>query len=345
MTSRKAELGEWQALAILQSALGSGPGPSARKSAKKSLSPKAARASRAVAGGVRVGIGDDAAVLDVKSGALVWTTDACLEGVHYRHEWLSAEDLAWKSIHAAVSDVAAMGAKPLGILCHLTLPSSVDEAWLRHFARGQKAAADAAGCAVVGGNLARGPRLDVVTTVLGDASKGTLLRAGAHPGDEVWLLGEVGRARLGLHLLEKKTRVGDAGGRACLTAFRRPRAQIEAGIGLLGRATACLDVSDGLVGDAGHLAEASAVALVLSQDLVLETASNAFVRTAMSLDVDPLDALLFGGEDYALLATGPKRKRPKGAHLLGHVEEGSGVWLEVEGEPRRALAGGFEHGR
>ena len=344
MTSRKAELGEWQALAILQSALGSGPGPSARKSAKKSLPPKSSSGAAAAAA-VRVGIGDDAAVLDVKAGALVWATDACLEGVHYKHEWLSAEDLAWKSIHAAVSDVAAMAARPVGILCHVTLPRSVAEEWLRPFARGQKAAAEAAGCAVVGGNLARGPRLDVVTTVLGDASKGTLLRSGAAVGDEVWLVGEVGRARLGLRLLEKKARVTDAAGRACLTAFRRPRAQIAAGIGLLDRATACLDVSDGLVGDAGHLARASEVALVLSQELVLETASDGFVRTAMSLDIDPLDALLFGGEDYALLATGPKLKRPKGAQVLGHVEAGQGVWLDVEGEPRRELSGGFEHGR
>lgn len=289
-----------------------------------------------------LGIGDDAAVLGARGTTLVWTIDGSVEGVHFARRWLSLHDIGWRALHAAVSDIAAMGARPVAALCHLVLPASLSSTELRRLGAGQAAAARELACPVLGGNVSSGPQLELATTVLGElpARQRALTRAGARPGDEIWVVGRLGFAAAGLRALEQGRALRGAL-RACGRAWRCPRALIDEGLGLRGRATACIDVSDGLVGDATHVARASGVALVFDRDR-LDVVSEPLRPAADQLGLDVLELVLFGGEDYALLATGPSKKRPPFAQPIGRVEAGEGVWL-AEAKRRRRLRGGFQH--
>lgn len=289
---------------------------------------------------VTLGIGDDAACLRF-SGNLVVSVDAQVEGTHFRREWVSLEDTGYRSFQAAISDLAAMGASPFAAVSHLTLPRDFTAAELRRLTRGQQSAAQEADCPIVGGNLSRGPEISVVTTVLGRASR-CLSRAGAVPGDEVWLLGEVGLARAGLELLLRGKRLGSRAARRALLAWRRPRARLESGRGLVGRAHACMDLSDGLGSDAPRLAAASGVRLEIDSDALGAALPRELHDISRSLDRAALELACEGGEDYALLATGPRKRRPTEAVPIGRVCEGAGAWLLVNGKPR-PLSGGFDH--
>jgi thiamine-monophosphate kinase len=258
--------------------------------------------------GVRVGIGDDAAVFELplasEASLLVWTVDAQVEGTHFRTDWVSWEDIGWRSFMAAASDLAAMGAEPAFALSALVLAPSVDDEALDALSRGQAAAAAAVGAPIVGGNLARGTESSITTTLLGRA-EAPVQRSGARPGDGLWLAGPVGLAGAGLALLEGKmhdARMPDADAAACVNAWRRPLARIAEGRALAGAAHAAIDVSDGLAHDAWQLAEASDVRLVLDHAAVLAAGGEALVAGAAASGGDPTAHALYGGEDYALLA-------------------------------------------
>ena len=285
--------------------------------------------------GVIRGIGDDAAVLDPQGGReLVWTVDAQFEGQHFRRGWLTLEDVGWRSFVAAASDLAAMGAVPWCALSALGVPENLGDADLDALVTGQRQAADAVGCPVVGGNLSRAGELSVTTTLLGTA-KHAVRRGGAKPGEGVWLGGHVGLAALGLEAL----RAGRWGGEldAAVAAFRRPRVNIADGKALAGRASAAIDVSDGLAADVAHLCEASGVRVVLDR-VALQGVSE--VLRSMAGD-GWLELALHGGEDYALVATSAEAL--PGFERVGVVEEGAGVWL-ASGERREVIAPrGFDH--
>jgi thiamine-monophosphate kinase len=271
--------------------------------------------------GVVKGIGDDAAIL---RGGLVWTLDACVDDVHFDRRWLTLEQVGNRAIEAAVSDLAAMGAKPIGALVGLTLPKGCSRADIEALGKGQARAAKRTKCPILGGNITSGPVLSLTTTALGRAKK-PLRRDGARAGDELWLVGEVGRARAGLELLQK----GKTTPRELVRAWQEPRALVREGLALAGRASACVDVSDGLVGDAWHLADESRVRVVIDD--------------VKALGALPIETILVGGEDYALLATGRAARRPKFARRIGQVEAGDGVMLEIDGKRRRLSRVGFDH--
>jgi thiamine-monophosphate kinase len=296
---------------------------------------------------VEVGIGDDCAVLRLPSRSLHVSTDACIENVHYRSSWLTKRELAKKAMGAALSDLAAMGARPHSAVCHLTVPRGTTKRELADFGRGQREFCAEYGCELVGGNISSGETFDVVTTVFGTGAEGRspLLRSGAQVGDEVWLVGRVGLATLGLRLLSSKKRITVArrAKREAITAFKSPRPLVREGEALARVAHAALDVSDGLVGDAGHLARSSQVRVILERATILNLFDDATCKLALALGVDPADALLFGGEDYALLATGPSRRRPRFAVSIGRIDAGrSGVYLH-DGSRLRELRGGYQH--
>jgi thiamine-monophosphate kinase len=293
--------------------------------------------------GAEVGIGDDAAVIRAPAGRrLVWTVDVQVEHVHFERRWLSLEDVGWRSFQAAVSDLAAMGARPLAALSSLVLPPGFARTELARLARGQAAAARCAACPIVGGNLSRGSELGITTSVLGLAKR-PLLRSGARAGEEIWLVGAIGLARAGLLLLERKLRARSPAERACLAAWRRPEALLSRGDGLVRRASSAVDVSDGLAQDVRHLARASGVKLVLEERLVRRALPAELEAVSARLGEDPLALALEGGEDYALLATGPKRLRPRWARKIGRVERGRGVSLERADGRRLVVRGGFDH--
>ncbi len=306
---------------------------------------------------VQVGIGDDAAVLE---GGLVWTVDAQVEGVHFRRQWVSWEDVGWRSFMAAASDLAAMGAEPIAALSALVLAADFDDASLEALARGQAKAAEALGTSVAGGNLARGGETSITTTLLGRADK-PVLRSGACAGDGLWLAGPAGLAGAGLRALAQSMQHADDSSlvemtlspssppRAAridlddvrlapaLAAWRRPVARIADGRAMAPLAHAAIDVSDGLAIDADRLAEASGVRLVLDAAAI----AGAELRAAAdALGASALDLALGGGEDYAVLAA-------SASPLAGFVRIGE--VLAADGGPRLLLDGrpleprGFDH--
>lgn len=292
---------------------------------------------------IEVGIGDDAAVLRPGSLPLVFTIDACVEGVHFDRRWLSLADVGWRAFNAAVSDVAAMAARPLAALSNLGVPAGLGARELEQLGRGQAAAARALGCPVAGGNISRADVLSITTAVLGEA-RAPVLRSGARAGDELWLIGDVGLAALGLELLRSKRWPKQRGAafRSCIEAWRRPRALIADGLELAARASAAADVSDGLGTDAMHIAGASRVKLVIDEVALRQALPKTLARAAAALGTDPLRWALKGGEDYALIATGAARRRPTFARRIGHVERGRGAVLESGGR-RSPLKAGFDH--
>jgi thiamine-monophosphate kinase len=288
---------------------------------------------------VRVGIGDDAAVLEAigaSEGPLVWTVDAQVEGTHFRTDWASWEDIGWRSFMAAASDLAAMGAEPVAALSALVLAASVDDGALDALARGQAAASIATVAPVIGGNLARGGETSITTTLLGRAIA-PVLRSGARPGDGVWLAGPVGLAGVGLAILTQSVQnariVDHTDAAICLGAWRRPVARIEQGRALAGVAHAAIDVSDGLAHDAWQLATAGDVRIVLDLAAILAAGGEALAAGARLVGAAPEEFALHGGEDYALLAASDRA-------LAGFVRIGS-----VEATEREPAAYGAADAR
>ena len=293
---------------------------------------------------LRVGIGDDAAALKVSGKRpLVWTSDACVEHVHFERAWMSLEDVGWRSFQAAASDVAAMGGRALGALSNLILPADFSRAELLALGRGQALAARRLRCPIIGGNVARGAELSITTSVLGEAAK-PVLRSGARAGHELWLIGELGLARAGLELLQSGRATRSAAAKRCLQAFRRPLALLEHAPALARGASAALDVSDGLAGDAAHLAAASGVRLVIEEAALRDALPPELELAARAVGVPSLELALYGGEDYALLAAGRATRRPKQALRIGRVERGQGTFFERAGtKTQTPLADGFDH--
>jgi thiamine-monophosphate kinase len=292
---------------------------------------------------IKLGIGDDAAIIRFGKESLVWTTDSSVEEVHFRRELMSFGDVGWRSFNAAVSDVAAMGASPIAALSAIELPRSLCDRELYELVEGQSAASKALKCPVAGGNLASAAKVSVTTSVLGHATA-PLLRSTAKPGDELWLIGSVGLAAAGLACL---TRSGSAlrgsDSDYCVSAFRRPVARVTEGKRLQGRAHAAIDVSDGLAGDLGHIAESSKVAVLVDERALAGTLAPELLKVADKLGRPAMKLALYGGEDYALLASGPSQKRPRFAEVIGEVTEGMGVWFIALSGRRRRLGGAFDH--
>ncbi|MCW2547674.1 MAG: thiamine-monophosphate kinase [Mycobacterium sp.] len=274
------------------------------------------------------GPGDDAALVTVATGRLVATTDLLIEGTHFRRDWSSAYDIGRKAAAQNLADVAAMGARPTVLLLGLGAPGGFPLADFDAIAAGVRDECAAAGAVLVGGDLVRAPQLVLSGTALGDVDAfGPVLRSGAQPGDVVGIVGRLGWAAAGLRLLRAGTSEGPL-----VDAHRCPQPPYDAGPALAqAGATAMCDVSDGLIGDAGHLAEASGVTI----DLDL-----AALRALAAPGVTD-DELLAGGEDHALAFTAPPGAQlPDDAVIVGRVLAGEGAVL-VDGRPPRTTA--FQH--
>lgn len=289
--------------------------------------------------GVVVGPGDDAAVLRPAPGEdLVATVDAVVEGVHFARGWPPA-DVGWKALAVNLSDLAAMGARPLHALVALGLAPGTSARAVRGIASGLGACARAHRLAVVGGNVSRARELSITVTALGAVATGrAVLREGARPGDLVAVTGTLGDAALGL-------RPGAA--RALVARQRRPTPRLAAGRALAGIVRAAIDVSDGLAQDLGHLCAASGVgARIGLGDLPLSPAYRRAVRRL----ADPFAAALGGGEDYELVlavppqSIGRARAAATGAGtplaVIGRFVRGRGVQVVgARGEPVPVPAG------
>lgn len=287
---------------------------------------------------VLVGPGDDAAVMRVSGGIVVATTDLLVEGRHFRRDWSSFYDVGRKAAAANLADIEAMGARAIALLVGLATPPELPAADAFALTDGLRDEAYLVSASVVGGDVVRGDVVVVAVTALGVlAGTPPVTRSGAHPGDVVAVCGRLGWAGAGLALLL----AGIAGPADVLAAHRRPAPPYGSGerAARLGARAMC-DVSDGLLQDLGHLARASGVEITVEVDRV--PVAPAVREAARLLDADPLDWVLTGGDDHALVACFPPGTRLGKDWLpVGSVAAGSGV--RAGGYER--LSGGWDHFR
>ena len=303
-----------------------------------------------------LGVGDDCALLNPTPGMqLAISTDLLLEGRHF----LSTVDpvrLGHKALAVNLSDLAACGARPLAFTLALALPEAID-AWLEGFSRGLFALADAHDCELIGGDTTRGP-LAICITVFGEVPPGqALLRSGARPGDDLYVSGTLGDARLALEVFRGTRSVAQAAFEAARERMEQPTPRVALGLALRGVATAAADISDGLVGDLGHILKASGTGACIDTSIAINLIA---ARGHLTLEGGQSDAefalecVLAGGDDYELVFTAPPeaRNRVKAAAVqaqtpvtrIGRIEAEPGLRLvDGSGAPVAGRFTSFDH--
>jgi thiamine-monophosphate kinase len=284
---------------------------------------------------VDLAVGDDCAILRLDAGErLATSVDTMLVGVHFPADTRPAH-IAWRAVSAAASDLAAMGARPLGMTVALTLPEA-SEAWLAGFSEGLSATVAEYHLPLVGGDTTRGP-LSISVQVMGALpADRALLRSGAVAGDDVYVSGTLGDAAAGLAALLGQWCPAPEHAQYLLDRFNHPRARLALGRELLGHASAAIDVSDGLLADAGHIGSASGVRIVIETDrlplspaLLSRGCRDTILRWALT-----------GGDDYELCFCLPvSAVPPAGTTRIGHVEAGAGIQCI----PAIDTSGGYQH--
>lgn len=270
---------------------------------------------------VDLSVGDDCAILSLQAGErLATSVDTMVEGVHFPRDSFP-EDIGFRAVSVAVSDLAAMGARPLGMTIALTLPTA-DEFWLHAFSEGVARAVAEYRLPLVGGDTTRGP-LSISVQVLGGLPMDkALLRDGASVGDGVYVSGTLGDAAGALAFLAQEWQPSANYAEFLLERFNRPRARLELGMQLLGLASAAIDISDGLLADAGHIAAASGVKITIDPDLLPLSAPLCSHQNRETI----VRWALTGGDDYELCFCLPAGAvAPPGTTLIGQVEAGAGV--------------------
>jgi thiamine-monophosphate kinase len=290
---------------------------------------------------VPLGPGDDAAIVKAR-GPLAITTDALVEDVHFRRGWGTWEQVGYKALAVNLSDLAAMGARPVGFTCALGLPPDVGDEILAAIARGLARLALPHNAILAGGNFTRAREVSLTITAFGELDGQPLRRDGARVGDSILLVGDVGVAAAELRVLQQ--------GGALLagrSALLEPFPQIEAGHLAMAHARCAIDVSDGLAQDLEHVARASALRLRISFAHV--PVSDRFRGlTEASSEAERAHLLLAGGEDYSLVVVAPPTSvhrlcRDLPAAQIGVVEEGRG--LMIDGLPSGTRLEGHDHFR
>ena len=295
---------------------------------------------------VEVGIGDDCAVVRVGDRQLLLTTDALVEGVHFRRSWDRPAGLGRRAFAVNASDIAAMGGRPRYALLSLAAPKTAASNDLTAMLRGFVAAAAAQGCVLVGGNLAAASRWTMSVTLIGEPCGKPLLRSGARVGDLVYVSGTLGGAAYAREIL-----LGfRPGTRGETLPFRRPVARLTLGAALARErmASAAIDVSDGLLQDLGHVCEASGVGAVVDLSRI------PYARSLRKLSAKKRQTLaMAGGEDYELVFTVPQANAERLARALadtpiaciGSIVRGSNVRVAGAHGTAARPARGFDHFR
>ena len=300
-------------------------------------------------GGVRVGIGDDAAVWDADGAGEVLTTDTVVQGVHFTLDTTSWADLGWKALAANLSDVAAMGAMPGLAVVTLGLPMDTRVADLDTLYDGLLEAAVEFGARVAGGDVVASPTLFITIALTGTLLGAPMLRSASRPGDVICVTGMLGAAGAGLALLLDMPYASGADLKPLLSAHRRPWPRVREGLALVKAGVTCaMDISDGLVDDLGKLCAASGCAARLDAACipVHPGAQRALPQHALSLALN-------GGEDYELLFTAPPGVMaslgdalPGGVYAVGEIQEGTPgqvTIVDAQGRPMTPPQRGWDH--
>ena len=299
-----------------------------------------------------LGVGDDCALLQPQAGMqLAVSSDMLVEGRHFLPT-TPAAGLGHKALAVNLSDLAACGAKPLAFTLALALPF-IDENWLAGFSKGLWNLADAHGCELIGGDTTQGP-LTIGITVFGEVPPGdALLRNAAQAGDDIYISGSVGNARLALEVFRGNLSVSAADFESARQRMEQPEPRVALGIALRGIANAGIDVSDGLAGDLGHILKASQVGAVLTTDWIQDSAAVTAALQALPF-ARRLDMALAGGDDYELLFTAPPDQADAvqeaandcdvSITCIGRITSGSGLQvLDAHGVPMSRRFASFDH--
>lgn len=300
--------------------------------------------------GVVVGIGDDCAVVSPGFRPLLLTTDTMVDGVHFERAWLAPKELGLRAFRAAVSDIAAMGARPLWALLSLEIPAdSLGEREALALVKAVSAGARRSGAALVGGNVSGGPRLAVTVTVVGEAAGKPLLRSAAKAGDLLLVTGALGGAAAGWRTLASKR----SASRADSAAWRVPPSRLEfsAALAEKGLVHAMIDVSDGLLQDLGHVADESGVTIRVDASKVpVHRAARILEKRG---GPPALELALSGGEDYELAFTAPSsalaaiervaKAQRTPLSVIGVIAKGKAVVTDATGRPFALAEAGFDH--
>lgn len=302
-----------------------------------------------------LGPGDDAGALLISGNEVLVSVDTLVENQDFRLSWPSgvvhrAYDIGWKSIAQNVSDINAMGGSATGAVISLSLPETTTVEWVKEFSRGISEAIALLGAerlAILGGDLGKSSEISVTTTVLGESAHPKVLRSGAKPGDRIAVSGRLGDAGAGLAVLEHQ---GSAQGwnrsvRRLVAAQCKPMPPLESGPRAAeAGASAMMDISDGLIRDAGRMAKASRVNLELDAK-VLRTYSERLLPAAKLTGTDPMSWVLHGGEDFGLLAAFPEAVEiPDEFTVIGVVQTCTGrrAVVRVDGKMAKPESG-FDH--
>ena len=277
-----------------------------------------------------LGVGDDGAVLPALDGRVVASTDLLVEGRHFRRDWSAAADIGVKAAAQNMADIAAMGAVPTALLFGLAVPGEVAAAWGVAVAEGLVAECQRAGAMIAGGDVTSSDSVMLAITALGSlAGRDAVTRAGARSGDVLAMSGPVGLSAAGLALLRAGLATApEPEFQRLVAAHRRPQPDYAAGpAAAAAGATSMIDISDGLVADLGHIAEASGVRLdVRSASL---PGTRALVSAAARLGTDWREWALAGGEDHALAATFPEEATlPESWTVIGSARTGAGILVD-----------------
>jgi thiamine-monophosphate kinase len=299
-----------------------------------------------------LGVGDDCALWQIQPGMqLALSTDMLVEGRHFLST-VPPKRLGHKALAVNLSDLAASGAKPVAFTLALAMPR-IDEAWLQGFSAGLLALADQYTCELVGGDTTQGP-LTICITVMGEVPPGdALLRQGAQVGDDIYVSGSVGDARLALEVMRGQLSLSASDFESCRQRMEQPQPRIALGLALRGVANACIDVSDGLAGDLGHVLKASQVGAVLTTDWVQDSAAISVAMQSLPF-ARRLDMALAGGDDYELLFTAAPEQAEAVQHAaneadvsvtcIGRITTGSGLQvLDLQGVPMSRRFASFDH--
>ena len=292
-----------------------------------------------------LGVGDDCALINPSPGMqLAISSDMLVEGRHFFYD-VSPYSLGHKALAVNLSDLAACGATPMAFTLALALPR-IDDAWLQEFSHGLWALADAHGCELIGGDTTQGP-LNICITVFGEVPRGqALLRSGARAGDDIYVSGTLGDARLALEALQGQVELPpDILAKARLR-LEQPTPRVALGIALRGIATSAIDISDGLAGDLCHILKASAVGAKVDTKVTMNliAASAHINRSRGQFDTQKqLKAVFSGGDDYELAFTAPRAARQ--AVVAASISSQTPVTRigVIESEPGLRLVDGHGH--
>lgn len=298
-----------------------------------------------------VGIGDDTAIFRPREGCdLLWTIDVQVEEIHYRAAWFSPEEIGARAAAVSLSDIAAMGGRPRYALVsfHLPLPFHTERVF--RIARGMKEGFGRASAEVLGGNVTKGKEFAVEVSLLGEIDRGKALRrGGAKPGDTLWVTGLPGRGALAIQALKQGV-AGDSALGPLVERWKRPTARLEEGGRLVDLASSCIDLSDGLLADAAHVARASGVDLILEESQLPTPAVATSLPQLLGFSWDELR--FSPSDDYELLFTVPADrdtdvKAALGTEVtcIGTVEEGEGrIYLKRrDGKKVTLMPTGWDH--